>query len=146
MILNHSGMPHDAGPAGVADWRDGMRTLTACDNLAVKISGLGMMNDHWTIDTIRPFVLDALEIFGTDRACLASNFLLDGLFSSFVDLWQAFVDITAGASPDDQDGLFRTTAETLYWRGQGYRSRRDPPVCRAAKADGRLHQLFGQLL
>jgi predicted TIM-barrel fold metal-dependent hydrolase len=114
MILNHTGMPHDVSPAGIADWRAGMRALADCDNTAVKISGLGMMNHQWTIDSIRPYVLDAIEIFGTDRACFASNFPVDGLYSSFDHLWQAFVDITSGASPDDLDRLFRTTAETLY--------------------------------
>lgn len=114
MILNHTGMPHDASPAGVAKWRQGMRSLANCDNIAVKISGLGMMNHHWTTDSIRPFVLDTIEIFGTSRACFASNFPVDRLYSSFDDLWQAFVDITADASPYDQNQLFRTTAETLY--------------------------------
>jgi predicted TIM-barrel fold metal-dependent hydrolase len=114
MILNHTGMPHDVSPDGIAAWRDGMRALAACENTAVKISGLGMMNHRWTTDSIRPFVLDAIGIFGPDRACFASNFPVDGLYGSFDDLWQAFVDITTGASADENSRLFRTTAETLY--------------------------------
>ena len=114
IILNHAGMPHDRSPSGMVAWREGMRALADCENTAVKISGLGMMDHGWSTDSIRPFVLDSIEIFGTDRACFASNFPVDGLFSSFDTLWGAFDDITSGSSNDDRDKLFRTTAETLY--------------------------------
>ncbi len=114
IILNHCGMPHDQSRDGLDAWRIGLRALADCGNTAIKISGLGMMDHAWSTDSIRPFVLDAVEIFGTDRACFASNFPVDGLYSSFDTLWQAFDDITATASEDDRDSLFRRTAETLY--------------------------------
>ena len=114
IILNHAGMPHSRSRDGIAAWIDGLRQLAACDNTAVKISGLGMMQHDWSTDSIRPFVLDVIEIFGPDRSCFASNFPVDELYSSFDTLWSAFSDITATASEDDRDKLFRRTAETLY--------------------------------
>jgi predicted TIM-barrel fold metal-dependent hydrolase len=114
MILNHAGMPHDDSVEGIDRWRTGLRALAACENAAVKISGLGMMNHQWTTENIRPYVLDVIEIFGTDRACFASNFPVDRLYSGFDTLWQAFSDITSDASPDDRTRLFQTTAERLY--------------------------------
>jgi predicted TIM-barrel fold metal-dependent hydrolase len=114
MILNHAGMPHDDSVEGIDRWRAGLRALAACENAAVKISGLGMMNHQWTTESIRPYVLDVIEIFGTDRACFASNFPVDRLYSGFDTLWQAFSDITSDASPDDRTRLFQTTAERLY--------------------------------
>ena len=43
IIINHTGMPLDRDPEGLAAWRSGMRALAACPNVAVKISGLGMV-------------------------------------------------------------------------------------------------------
>ncbi len=49
IVLNHTGMFADrSSVAGWRVWRDGMRVLAACPNLAVKISGLGMIDHSWT--------------------------------------------------------------------------------------------------
>ncbi|MBN8999959.1 MAG: amidohydrolase family protein [Rhizobiales bacterium] len=114
IILNHTGMPHDRSKEGIAAWRDGMRRLAACDNVACKISGLGMLDHRWTVDSIRPFVLDALSIFGTDRSMFASNFPVDRLFSDYDAIWDAFDLLTADLSADERHGLFVGNAEKYY--------------------------------
>ena len=63
-------------------------------NVAVKISGLAMLDWHWTTGSLRPFVLRTVEIFGVDRCMFASNFPVDKLFSSYDDLFNAFKAIT----------------------------------------------------
>lgn len=113
-ILNHTGMPVERGDAGIAGWRDGMRQLAACENVAVKISGLGMTDPNWTTATIRPFVLDTLDFFGVERCMFASNFPVDSLFSDFDTLFAAYGDITAAFSSDEQSMLFHNNAERIY--------------------------------
>ena len=91
-----------------------MRRLAERDNAAVKISGLGMVDWTWTEDSIRPLVLETIEIFGIDRCMFASNFPVDKLYSSFGQLFAAFEAIVAGFSAAEQDKLFRSNAERIY--------------------------------
>jgi predicted TIM-barrel fold metal-dependent hydrolase len=114
IIINHTGMPLDRDPKGLGAWRSGMRALADCPNVAVKISGLGMVMHDWSVDRIRPFVLETIDIFGTDRCIFASNFPVDRLFSDYATLWSAFDEITAGFSEDERRALFHDNATRLY--------------------------------
>jgi predicted TIM-barrel fold metal-dependent hydrolase len=114
IILNHAGMWADRDLAGWRQWKAGMRMLAARPNIAVKISGLAMLDPKWTIESIRPLVLETLEAFGPARAMFASNFPVDKLSSDYVLVWRAFVAITEAMSNDEKSGLFRDNARRLY--------------------------------
>lgn len=114
IILNHAGMWADRHLAGWREWRDGLRMLAARDNLSVKISGLGMLDHRWTVESIRPLVLEVLDAFGTDRAMFASNFPVDKLHGDYPTLWAAFDAIVADLSETERAGLFRDTAARIY--------------------------------
>jgi predicted TIM-barrel fold metal-dependent hydrolase len=114
IILNHAGMPVDRDQAGLAEWREGMRALAANQNVTVKISGLGMVDWHWTTDSIRPFVLETIEIFGVDRSMFASNFPVDKIYSDFATLYRAFFDIVGDFSESEKAKLFHDNAERIY--------------------------------
>ena len=90
IILDHTGMPVDRAPEDIGGWRKAMARLAEAPNVACKISGLGMADWTWTAESIRPYVLDAIEAFGTDRCMFASNFPVDKLFSSYDAIFDAF--------------------------------------------------------
>jgi predicted TIM-barrel fold metal-dependent hydrolase len=114
IILNHAGMPVDHDEAGIYQWRTGMAKLAENDNVAVKISGLGMVDWTWSEDSIRPHVLHAIDCFGVDRAMFGSNFPVDRLYGSFDALYGAFERIVAGFSETEKDKLFRSNALRHY--------------------------------
>lgn len=114
IILNHAGMWADRDLAGWKAWKAGMRELAARPNIAVKISGLGMLDRKWTIESLRPLVLETLEIFGTERAMFASNFPVDKLTSDYPTLWNAFSAITKGLSELEIDALYRANSTKFY--------------------------------
>lgn len=115
IILNHTGMFVDRDTvAGWRTWRDGMRTLAACPNVMVKISGMGMLDHHWTVESVRPLVLETIDCFGIDRSMFASNFPVDGLYGSYPDLWRAYHACVGGLSEDEKAKLFHTNAERVY--------------------------------
>lgn len=114
VTLEHTGMPYDHTDDGRKIWADGMRLLAERDNTAVKISGLGNTIENWDIDKIRPYVLETIDIFGTDRVCFASNFPTDSLFSSMAAIWDAFLAITADFSQAEKDAMFADNALRLY--------------------------------
>lgn len=114
LILNHAGMPAEKDAAGIQAWRAGMRSLAAQSNVSVKISGLAMLDWHWTRESFRPFVLETLEIFGADRVMVASNFPVDRLFGTFAAFTEAYLSILAGASEAERSKLFARNAERIY--------------------------------
>jgi predicted TIM-barrel fold metal-dependent hydrolase len=114
IILNHAGMPVDRDAEALSLWRTGMRALAAQPNVWVKISGLGMVDWRWTEESLRPFVLDTIEIFGPDRCMFASNFPVDKLYSSFDALYGAFKRIVSDFSMGEQRKLFSDAALAVY--------------------------------
>ena len=114
-IVNHAGMFVDRRSiAGYRQWRDGMRALAQCPNVAVKISGLAMFDHQWSVESFRPYVLETIDTFGTDRAMFASNFPVDRLFATYAGLWNAYAAIVSDASAAEKDALFKGNAERIY--------------------------------
>ena len=114
VILNHAGMWVDRTPDGWRAWKAALRDLAALPHVSVKISGLGMFDHRWTIESLRPLVLETLEAFGTDRAMFASNFPVDKLFSDYVRLWDAFAAIIAPLPEAEQAALLGGNARRIY--------------------------------
>jgi predicted TIM-barrel fold metal-dependent hydrolase len=114
IILNHAGMAVDRTLAGWRQWRDGIHALARLDNVAVKISGLGMFDHAWTVESLRPYVLETLDAFGLRRAMFASNFPVDKLFGTYTTLWRAFSATVADLSEDERTDLFARNAERIY--------------------------------
>ena len=115
IILNHAGMPVDRDEEGIRLWQRGIRQLADAPNVVAKISGLGTVDWKWTLESIRPFVLQTIEAFGISRCMFASNFPVDKLFSDFDTLYDSFREITASFSADERRKLFHDNA-TRYYR------------------------------
>jgi predicted TIM-barrel fold metal-dependent hydrolase len=114
VIINHTGMPVDRDAAGQQAWRAGLQALAQQPNVAVKISGLAMLDWQWTTGTLRPFVQQTLEIFGPGRCLFASNFPVDRLFGAFARQYSAYQSLTATLSAAERAQVFATNAERIY--------------------------------
>jgi predicted TIM-barrel fold metal-dependent hydrolase len=114
IILDHAGMAVDRDKEGIQRWRLGMRELAAAPNVAVKISGLGTVDWSWTVESIRPFVLQTIDTFGISRCMFASNFPVDKLYSDFDTLYSAFREITKHFSLQERQMLFHDNAARYY--------------------------------
>ncbi|WP_283149105.1 amidohydrolase family protein [Silvimonas soli] len=114
-VINHAGMFVDRNSVdGWRQWHEGLMALAALPNVSVKISGLGMFDHQWTVESLRPYVLTVIEIFGAEHCMFASNFPVDKLYSSYPAIWQAFAQIVADASNEEKAQLFRLNAERVY--------------------------------
>jgi predicted TIM-barrel fold metal-dependent hydrolase len=114
IVLNHTGMPVDRAPAEIEGWKKAMKLLATAPNVSCKISGLGMGDWEWTVDSIRPYVLHAIDAFGVERCMFASNFPVDKLFSSYDAVFNALKAITKDFSADERRALFHDNAERVY--------------------------------
>ena len=113
-ILNHTGEPCYQTEGYIQSWEENMKKLAKCENVAAKISGLGMFDPQWTIDSTRIFVEKTIQIFGIDRCMFASNFPVDKIFNTFDNYWESFKEITKNYSENDKKLLFSSNAEKFY--------------------------------
>ena len=113
-ILNHTGEPCYQTEEYIQSWEENMKKLAKCENVAAKISGLGMFDPQWTIDSTRIFVEKTIQIFGIDRCMFASNFPVDKIFNTFDNYWESFKEITKNYSENDKKLLFSSNAEKFY--------------------------------
>jgi predicted TIM-barrel fold metal-dependent hydrolase len=114
VILNHAGMPLIHEPDGEAQWRRNMLKLASVPHAAVKISGFGIVDHNWTIDSIRPYVLETIEMFGTDRCMFASDFPTDRLYADLDRVLGAYHAIVKAFSADEKRSLFSENAARIY--------------------------------
>jgi predicted TIM-barrel fold metal-dependent hydrolase len=114
IILNHTGLPADRSPEGVAGWRAAMATLSRQPNVAVKISGIGQRGAAWTADANRGIVRTVIDLFGIERCMFASNFPVDSLCASFATIFDGFREIVSDLDLQSQRALFRDNAMRIY--------------------------------
>ena len=134
IILDHIGAPMGIGPyrgrrADVLDeWRSPMTALAACENVALKVGGIGMNRYYgggWpdldappTSEMLEAYWGDELawciDTFGPDRCMFESNFPVDQESCSYVVLWNTFKRVAARYTADEQQRLFHDTAAEVY--------------------------------
>lgn len=114
VALCHAGSPSDFSAAGVREWQAGLRRLAQLPNLICKLSGFGMFEHDWTVASLRPRILMAIEAFGPARVAFGSNFPVDRLYRGYSDLMQAYLQITAEFSPVEREAMFAGTATEFY--------------------------------
>lgn len=115
VMINHAGMM--VGEAGREEWRTGMRALAAIPHVAVKISGIGFAFRPWTIEQMRSYALETIDLFGTDRAMIASDFPTDKLFGGFDQHLDGYNAILADFTDDERRAMFAGNANRLYRLG-----------------------------
>lgn len=114
IVVNHTGLPSDRSPDGIAGWQQAMAQLAQCPNVAVKISGLGQAGQPWTVAANRPIVLTTLDLFGVNRCMFASNFPVDRICADFGTIYGGFQAIVANFTATEQDALFADNARRIY--------------------------------
>eukprot|EP00659_Diplonema_papillatum_P021044 gene21044-32421_t len=128
---------HLCGPLGVEPyynraqlwegWKDGIRKLSACKNVRMKLSGLGMKHRGFGYDdrSVPPtseemakdwkrYILHAIDCFGVRRCMFASNFPVDKISGDYTAVFNAFKVIVRDFSEADKHALFFQTANETY--------------------------------
>jgi len=114
VVLNHIGFAFDGSDEALARWRTDLATFAKVPNTTVKLSGFVMFDQDWTIESLRPMVLHAIECFGPSRCMFTSNYPVDKLFSDYDGLFGAYKEIVKDFSDDEKRQLFHDTAARVY--------------------------------
>lgn len=114
IILNHTGLPADRSNEGLAGWREAMERFAAQPNTAVKISGIGVPGEQWTVALNGGVILKTIDIFGADRCMFASNFPVDSICATYDEIFTSFKETVSGLSEADRRKMFHDNAERIY--------------------------------
>ncbi|HEY4214149.1 MAG TPA: amidohydrolase family protein [Steroidobacteraceae bacterium] len=133
IILNHVGVPLGVGQyAGKRQerfpiWRRNIRALSTCENVVVKLGGLGLPLANFrsvasgTLSTSevlakewKSYIDSCIDAFGVHRCMFESNFPVDAGAYSYPVVWNVFKRLTVGASKDEKAALFSGTATKVY--------------------------------
>jgi L-fuconolactonase len=133
IIVNHIGAPLGVGRyAGKRDevfqqWSQGIVTIAACPNVAVKLGGVGSLRSGYDwheralkpssqelAQVLKPYFEHCIERFGVERCMFESNFPVEKSSNGYVNLWNAFKKITQQYSISERAALFHDTAARLY--------------------------------
>lgn len=112
--VDHAGFPLARDAEYFEAWRKAMQTIAGAPNAVVKISGLGMVDHAWTVDSLRPWVLACIEAFGTERSFFGTNWPVDRLFSGYGDVIDAYAEIISSFSEHEQRALFSENANRIF--------------------------------
>lgn len=136
IILNHLG-----GRLGIGQytsrfdeeypkWRAAIRDLAKRRNIYVKVGGLGMLYGGYDFHTRPkapnseelakawgPFIREAVDAFGPDRAMMESNFPVDNQTAAFPVIWNALKRAVQNYTLAERKMMFHGTAQRVYRLG-----------------------------
>jgi predicted TIM-barrel fold metal-dependent hydrolase len=114
IVVNHTGLPADRSPDGLAAWRRALETVAAAPNVALKISGLGLSDQTWPVRQNAAVIRDAITIVGPSRCMFASNYPVDALCARYETIVSTFRVAVADRSPAEQRALWEGNALRIY--------------------------------
>ncbi|AMW78370.1 amidohydrolase [Acinetobacter sp. TGL-Y2] len=126
-VGKHTGLTQTARDNIMFRWQEDMAELALCPNVYTKMSGLFMpvlghqfhthkqlATKQEILDQVFPLINHVLQSFGPYRVMFASNFPMDRVSTSLVNLIDAFSDAVAAYHPDAVEQVFHHTAKQFY--------------------------------
>jgi predicted TIM-barrel fold metal-dependent hydrolase len=113
-VLLHAGMREDTSEGGWRAWRSGMRLLSACPNVSVKLSGLGTFLHRCDAALWRPVIRETLALFGPERCLFGSNFPIEKLWTDYKSIVAAVNGALTELTRAERDAVFYANAVRLY--------------------------------
>ncbi len=114
IVIDHAGFPEERNEEYFVQWSLALSVAAEADNIYCKISGLGMGDQSWNVDSIRPYVLQCIEAFGVERCFFASNWPVDWLWSSYNAVVDAYTTIVKDFTLNEQVALFSKNSEAIH--------------------------------
>lgn len=126
-VGKHTGLTQTARDNIFFNWQEDMAELARCPNVYTKMSGLFMpvlghqfhhhkklASKQEIIERVFPLISHVLKCFGPYRIMFASNFPMDRVSASLVNLIDAYSDIIVTYHPDALEQVFHHTAKQFY--------------------------------
>jgi L-fuconolactonase len=98
------------------DWAQAMAKVAAFPNVYCKVSGMITEADHanWTIEDIKPYFEQVLELFGADRLLYGSDYPVCLLAGDYQQVHDLVAVLLSSLSADEQAAIWGQTALKIY--------------------------------
>lgn len=114
IIINHTGLPSDRGSEGLSAWHSNMSKVAECQNVYLKVSGIGLKSIPWTVANNGWIIAESVAMFSPERIMFASNFPVDSICGSFDQIFTGFKTVVADYTYQEQHKMFYDNAERVY--------------------------------
>lgn len=114
VVISHAGSPWDQSEEGICAWREGLSLLASLDQVYIKVSGLGMFDHALHEERVGLIIRTILELFGSQRMMLGSNFPVDSLYADYSSVIGLYRQQLSTLSRAEQVAILSTNAERFY--------------------------------
>jgi L-fuconolactonase len=118
LVVDHLGKPPvGGGREDRARWRTLIAAAARHPRVHAKVSGLYSARaplEAWTVDGVRPFVEDALELFGPERLMYGGDWPISLLAGGYERTWEACLELLAPLGSGDRAAVLGGTAARFY--------------------------------
>ena len=117
IVFDHLNQPPIASKERFGKWGELMKEAAQHSNLYAKISGLGTTagnGNNWTKDDLKPYVMYAIELFGTSRCFCGGDWPVALLAGPYEKAWLAYQEIFSEELAEDQEKLLFENAVSFY--------------------------------
>lgn len=105
------GWPLDLSDAGYKIWKQNLQLASECENVSLEIHAMEcVFGMGWTLDQIKPWILSAIELFGTERCMFGSHMPIAKLSRSFTELYTSYENIVCEFTQSEKENLFYNVA------------------------------------
>ena len=114
-VIDHLAKPPIASRE-INEWSRAMKSVAAFPNIHCKLSGL-VTEANWTswqTEDLRPYVDEALNLFGADRMMFGSDYPVCLLASSYDRVLESFQELLKDLGDADRNKIFSTNAQRFY--------------------------------
>lgn len=120
LVLSHACLPLERTAKERLAWKASLKQLAQRPNVVCKISAVaGASDPHWTVDSIRPWILGCVETFGPERCMLGTNWPIDRLHARYVALVEAYREVLDVLEVHERNEVLSRTAQRVYGVGVG---------------------------
>lgn len=115
-VFPHLGLSVWRDEAAIAAWKRNIKVFGSLPNVHIKLSGYGLFGEGWTIDQVRPYVMDVLDAFDADHVVCGSNYPVDSIAASYARIWETHASLLddAGCAAADRAKIFHDNGKRLY--------------------------------
>ena len=121
IVIDHLGKPpigrdeaaHVEWRALLAECADNPRTVAKVSGLYASVGPL----DSWTVDAVRPFIEDALDLLGADRLLYGGDWPISELAGGYARTWDAVTGILDSQPASVRAAILGGTAARVYRLG-----------------------------
>ena len=119
LVIDHLSKPpisEGVNSPEASNWRYLMSEAAKNPNVFAKISGLYPSNTpmNWNSERIRPFILEALDYFGSERLMYGGDWPISILSGDYERVFEGLEDIISEFSELDQQNIWSDTAKNFY--------------------------------